>query len=278
MSYSRINKGLGSADAGGGGLTDAQTALLANLDLGDLEDFTGDLPNYYPLSVPTGQESGGDYEVTTYSASSTGLTLTTSTIDTAFEGTNLSKGVGFYRIANSADLDVAIDVSGFTNIPSATGNKWHVLLAVCEGGTGQKNAIFAARLQQTGGGSPSWKAGRMISPPNAQKFDGGGAFEDEDTLASAPTSIRLRVEKSVANTGYKAYYSLDDGDNYTALEGSDGGTGWFQMHTRDSNAYAYGNRYSVGGPLMIMVACGQNLNTTDSSKQGSAKIVFKDLS
>lgn len=277
MSFSRVNKALGSADSGDGGLTDAQTALLGNLGLGDLEDFTGDLPNYYPLGVPTGQESGGTYEVTTYSASSTGLTLTTSTADTVFEGTNFSKGVGYYRMINSPEFDIAIDVSNFANIPSATGNKWHVMIAVCEGGTGQKNSIFAARLQQTGGGSPTWKAGRMISPSNAQKFDGGGAYEDEDTLASAPTAIRLRIEKSLSNTGYKAYYSLDSGDNYTTLEGSDGGTGWFQMHTRDSNAYAYGNRYSVGGQLYVVVACGQNLSTTDSSKQGSAKIVFKDL-
>ncbi len=281
MSFSRINKGLGgSSGGGGGGLTDAQTDSLENVSLGDVDDFTGVIPNYYQFGVPIGQSSG-TYACTTYSASSSGLTLTTSTADSVFEGSNLSKAVGFYRLAFGGDLDVAIDVSNLDNMPNQTGNKWHVLICICEGGTARKNAMFAARLERSGGNTETWKVGRCIAPQYVKKFEDSDGFTDEITLAEKPTAIRLRVERSNSQTGYKAYYSLNAGASYTTIEGSDGGTGYFQMQPSDSPSFNQADRYSIGGPLYVIVGCGQNADKATASKsdqQGTCKVAFKDLS
>ena len=294
MSYSRINTALGSGagGGGGGGLTDAQTAALSSVSLGDITDFTANLYNYWPLGIPAGQETGGTYECTTYNPTAAGLVMTCATANTVVEGTNASSSVGFYRMCHASDIDVAIDIDSIANVPDGTGNKWHVTLALCIGGTDRKSSMFAARLEQVGGGSPSWSAARVISPSHSEKWDGNGGAVASTSLGGEPSSIRLRVQHSVANTGFKAYYSTNGGASYTTLEeaGADGGgTGWYQMHTRDgapSNggvgmgqySYANADRYKIGGSVFALVTVGQNVDKTVASDQGQCRVTFKDLS
>ncbi len=278
MSFSRINKSLGSADSGGASLTDAQTAALDNIMLGDITDFTGDLTNYWQFGEPDTQASGS-YAVTTYSASSTGLTLTTSHSDTKFNGSGLAKPVGFWRMLHMPDFDIAIDVDNISGIGSYGLDEWNITLAVCIGSSFRHDSMFAARLHSVGG---TWKAERVVKPTYDEQWSDGSIDSITTGLtgfsaASPPTGIRLRIQHSNANSGYKAYYSLDDGDTYTTLEGANGGTGWYQMQAKDSGTGGTLNRYSAGGAHCVLVVASQNHSETVSTDQGVCRVTFKDL-
>jgi len=279
MSYSRVNSGVG-ASAGGaaGGLTDAQTAAVNNVMLGDIDDFTADIANYWQFGVPDVQATG-TYAVTTYSKAADGLTMVVSHSDTKFNGSGLAKPVGFWRMLHAPDFDIAIDIDNIGNLSSYFADEWDVTLAVCIGGSGQDDSMFAARLQSAGGG---WTAARVVKPTfDEQWLDGS---EDELTTgltgfdaATPPSSVRLRIQHSNANSGYKAYYSLDGGSTYTTLEGANGGTGWYQMHAKDSAVGGTYNRYSMGGAHCAIVAVAQNHKQSTASQQGTCRVKFKDL-
>ena len=278
MSYSRINKSMGGGDAGGGAaLTDAQSTALSHIMLGDIDDFTGDLTNYWQFGVPDVQASGS-YAVTTYSKSSSGLTLTASHSDTRFNGSGLAKPVGFWRMLQP-DFDIAIDVDNISGISSFGLDEWDITLAVCIGSSFRHDSMFAARLHNVGN---TWTAERVIKPTYDEQWS-DGSVDSLDTglsgfsAASPPTGIRLRIQHSNENSGYKAYYSLDGGENYTTLEGADGGTGWYQMHAKDSGTGGTLNRYSAGGAHCVLVVAGQNHSQTTSEKQGVCRVKFKDL-
>ena len=262
-----------------------QTAALNNVSLGDITDFTGTLHNYWQLGIPDVQRSGV-YAVTTYTPSAAGLTMKVSHSDTAFKGSSASKSVGFYRMLHQPGFDIAIDIDNIANVASPyTSDMWHVNLCVCIGGTHQTNSMFSARLQKK---SHNWTCARAISPSDSHFFENG--YEDSiDTgltgfdSSSYPPAVRLRVQHSIADSGFKAYYSLNSGASYTTLEGSNGGTGFFQMHTKNSGTMNHTNKYSVGGPVYVLVTVGQTMNkgTSDNNyqtMQGECRVTFKDLS
>lgn len=280
MSFSRVtNTRTGSGGGGGGAsLTDAQTAALDNIMLGDIEDFTGDLTNYWQFGEPDTQASG-TYAVTTYSAATDGLTLTTSHADTKFNGSGLAKGVGFWRGLYSPNFDIAIDVDNISGISSFGTDEWNITIAVCIGSSFRHDSMFAARLHSVGG---TWKAERVVKPTYDEQWSDGSIDSITTGLtgfsaASPPTGIRLRIQHSNEDSGYKAFYSLDGGTTYTTLEGANGGTGFYQMHAKDSGTGGTLNRYALGGPHLVIVSAGQNHTQSLSTKQGVCRVKFKDL-
>jgi hypothetical protein len=260
-------------------LTADQTASLNNVSLGDITDFTGTLNNYWQFGVPDTQASGS-YAVTTYSAASTGLTLTTSHADTRFNGSGLAKPVGFWRMLYSPNFDIAIDVDNISGISSFGLDEWDITIAVCIGSSFRHDSMIGARLHSVGG---TWKAERVVKPTYDEQWSGGSIDSITTGLtgfdaASPPTSVRLRVQHSNSDTGYKCFYSLDGGTSYTTLEGSNGGTGFYQMHAKDSGVGGIHNRYGMGGPHLVLVSAGQSHSQTSSAKQGVCRVTFKDLS
>ena len=256
-----------------------QTAALNNVSLGDITDFTGTLNNYWQFGVPDTQASGSN-QVTTYTPSSSGLTMVTSHADTKFNGSGVAKPVGFWRMLHSPNFDIAIDIDNIANQTTFHSDEWHVHLAVCIGSTFRHDSMFAARLENKG---QTWTCARVIKPTYDEQWTDGSVDSLDTGLtgfdsSSPPSSVRLRIQHSNADSGYKAYYSLNSGSSYTTLEGGNGGTGFYQMHAKDSNVGGSYNRYSVGGPHCVVVAVGRNNSQTLSSKQGSCRITFKDLS
>lgn len=285
MSFSRINRllrggGAAGGGGGGGGLSSAQTAAIDSISLGDITDFTAPLTNYWQLGVPNVQRSGGSHPVTTYSAASDGLTMVVSHADTSFDGTNASKSVGFYRILYQSDFDVAIDVDNIANISNYFLDRWHVHITAVIGGTYREGSMFGARLESAGN---DWTAARVISPSYQEKYDSGyidslNTGISSNNAANPPSAVRLRIKHSNADTGFKAFYSINGGASYTTLEGSNGGTGFFQMHTKDNGTSGHANRYSVGGPVFVLVTVGQSHSQTSSAQQGTCRVKFVDLS
>lgn len=281
MSFSRINSGVGSSsgEGGGAGLTDAQAEAISNVSLGDIVDFTAPIANYWQFGIPNTQSSG-TYQVTTYSPSSSGLTMVVSSAETKFDGSGVAKPVGFWRQLHAPNFDIAIDIDNIANMSNFGTDEWYVHLAVCIGSSLRHNSMFAARLQCKGN---EWTCARVIKPSYQEQWTGGYVDSLDTGLtgfthASTPPNVRLRIQHSNTDSGYKAFYSLDSGESYTTLEGSDGGTGFFQMHTKDSGVGGSYNKYAVGGPHCVLVAVGRNNNQADASDQGSCRVTFKDLS
>tara|TARA_R100001129_G_scaffold69966_2_gene47691 strand:+ start:8026 stop:8952 length:927 start_codon:yes stop_codon:yes gene_type:complete len=266
-----------------------QTAALNNVSLGDITDFTGTLNNYWQFGIPDKQRTGASHAVTTYTPSSNGLTMVTSHADTKFNGSGVAKPVGFWRMIHSPNFDIAIDIDQIANQTSYHSDEWHVHLAVCVGSSFRHNSMFAARLENKGG---DWTCARVIKPSYQEQWTGGYIDSMDEGLtsfdaSSPPTYVRLRIQHSNADSGYKAYYQTNHGSAYTTLEdggstthpgGVTGGTGFFQMHTKDSNVGGMYNRYAAGGPHCVIVAVGRNNSQTSSSNQGSCRVRFKDLS
>lgn len=199
-----------------------QTAALNNVSLGDITDFTGTLHNYWQFGIPDKQRTG-DNAVTTYTPSSNGLTMVTSHSDTRFNGSGVAKPVGFWRMLHSPNFDIAIDIDNITGQDTTSGsNQWMVHLAVCIGSTFRHNSMFAARLKNIGG---DWTCARVIKPSYQEQWEGGYVDSLDTGLtsydsSSPPPSVRLRIQHSNADSGYKAYYSLNGGGSYTTLEDS----------------------------------------------------------
>lgn len=277
MSLSRVQRVGGGA--GGAGLTAAQTTAVNNVSLGDIDDFTGTLHNYWQFGIPNTQSSG-TYQVTTYSPSSSGLTMVVSSSETKFNGSGVAKPVGFWRMIHQPDFDIAIDIDSIANQTTFHSDEWHVHLAVCIGSSFRHDSMFAARLENKGS---DWTCARVIKPSYQEQWS-GGYVDSLDTgltgfdAGSPPPNVRLRIQHSNANSGYKAFYSLNSGGSYTTLEGSSGGTGFFQMHTKDTGVGGSYNKYAVGGPHCVLVTVGRNNNQASASNQGSCRVKFKDLS
>lgn len=282
-SYTRL---LSAIAANASSLTADQEAAINSVSLGDITDFTGDLNNYWPLPIPTEQISGA-YACTTYSYTASGLQVTVSHDDTRWEGSNGAKSPGFWRSITSSDFDIAVDLDNFQNQPTSAGAEWHAHLIVAVGSTHYQDTMLAIRLKcKQDGGGVAWQVARVISPSDTQLWDAG--FVDEYTLASAPSTVRLRIQHSIANGGFKCFYSLDGGSTYNTIDETGrndnglttGGSGWFnRLYTRVSNPHSYGNRFSVGGPVYCLFTVGQNLSkTTAQGEQGSVRVTFKDLS
>lgn len=283
-----MRSGFSAGGGGGASLTDSQTAAVDSVSLGDITDFTATLKNYWQFGIPDQQRSGS-YAVTTYTPSSSGLSMIVSHADTKFNGSGVAKPVGFWRMLHQPNFDIAIDIDNITNQTSFSTDEWHVHLAVCIGSSFRHNSMFAARLENKGG---DWTCARVIKPSYQEQWT-GGYIDSLDTgltgfdATTPPSSVRLRIQHSNSDSGYKAYYSLDSGTSYTTLEdsadtthpnGVTGGTGFFQMHTKDSNVGGTYNRYAVAGPHSVIVAVGRNNSQTLSSKQGGCRVTFKDLS
>jgi len=265
--------GLGGHAGGGGGgtsLSESQLAALDSMTLPTISDFSGDLPaNFRTLPIPSVQASG-TYVCTTYDFTASGLQVTVSHDDTMPDGTNVAVSPGFVIDAPNTDIDFAIDIDNFTDIPDSVGANWVVDLLMCEGGTSRKDALFGIRYEvDYDGGSAQYRVRRCVSPSYAQ----GWYSMDEDILGSAPSSIRLRLRYSVKDAGYKVLYSTDGGSNYTTLEGSNWGTGWIQLHTRDGNPNGQHDRYRMGTRRSLVVLVGQSVSkVTAQGEQGSARI------
>jgi hypothetical protein len=260
-------------------LTADQTEALDNIMLGDITDFTDDIANFWQFGVPDTQASGS-YAVTTYNSTTTGLTLTTSHSDTKFNGSGLAKPVGFWRTLYKQDFDIAIDVDSISGISSYGLDEWNITIAVCIGSSFRHDSMIGARLHSVGG---TWKAERVVKPTYDEQWSDGSIDSITTGLtgfdaATPPTGIRLRIQHSSYSTGYKCYFSLDGGTTYTTLEGANGGTGWYQMHAKDSGTGGLLNRYSFGGHHHVIVSAGQNHKQTTSAKQGVCRVTFKDLS
>ena len=266
-------------------LTVQQTSAINGVALGDITDFTGTLNNIWPLPIPEEQRTGA-YACTTYDFTSTGLQVTTSHDDTRWEGTNGAKSPGFWRMIQNSNFDIAVDLDNFQNQPTSAGAEWHAHLILAIGDTSINGTMLAARLKcKQDGGGVTWQVARVISPSYSQSWTSG--YVDEYTLSEAPASVRLRIQHSVSDVGYKVYYSLDGGSTYNTIDGTGrdddglttGGTGWFtKLYTRTPNPHSYGNRYSVGGPAYCLFTVGQNLSkTTAQGEQGSVRVTFKDL-
>ena len=175
-----------------GGLTDEQASVVDNIALGDITDFTGTLKNYWNFGVPDTQASGS-YAVTTYSASSSGLTLTTSHADTKFNGSGLAKPVGFWRMLYVPNFDVAIDVDNISGISSFGTDEWDITIAVCIGSSFRHDSMIGARLHSVGG---TWKAERVVKPTYDEQWSGGSidSITTGLTIFDAdhpPTTVRL---------------------------------------------------------------------------------------
>lgn len=274
-SYTRL---LTAISENASSLTAAQSEALDNIMLGDITDFTDDMPNFWQFGEPDTQASGS-YAVTTYSSTTTGLTLTTSHSDTKFNGSGLAKPVGFWRTLYKPDFDIAIDVDNISGISSYGLDEWDITIAVCIGSSFRHDSMIGARLHSAGG---TWKAQRVVKPTYDEQWSDGSIDTITTGLtgfsaASPPTGIRLRIQHSSYSTGYKCYFSLDGGTTYTTLEGANGGTGWYQMHAKDSGVGGLLNRYSFGGHHYVIVAAGQNHKQTTSANQGVCRVTFKDL-
>lgn len=281
-SYTRL---LSAIAANASSLTADQEAAINSVSLGDITDFTGTLNNLWPLPIPEEQRTGA-YACTTYDFTSTGLQVTTSHDDTRWEGTNGAKSPGFWRMIQGSNFDIAVDLDNFQNQPTSAGAEWHAHLILAIGDTSINGTMLGVRLKcKQDGGGVTWQVARVISPSYTQGWDSG--YVDEYTLSEAPTSVRLRIQHSVSDVGYKVYYSLDGGSTYNTIDetGRDvdglttGGSGWFtKLYTRNANPHSYGNRYSVGGPAYCLFTVGQNLSkTTAQGEQGSVRVKFKDL-
>lgn len=286
MSFSRVNKSVGSGSGGGGAsLTDAQTAALGSVSLGDITDFTLSPKNFFTLPIPVVQSEGA-YVCTTYDETVSGLQITSSHTETQVSGTNMAKAPGFYRMLHGNDFDVAVDLDNFLNQPASAGNEWQCHFLVAIGSTHISGTMLGLRLKaKQDGAGLLWQVARVVSPSGYQGWTSG--YHDEYDLESAPTSIRLRIQHSSSEAGFKTYYSLDSGQTYTTVDGTNrnddgtptGGTGWFtKWHTKTGNPQNYGNQFSVGGAMYSLLTVGQNVSKTAAqSAQGSVRVKYRDL-